>query len=101
VILQVQTVAVDQTDELAELGRLRVPVQVLKVEDCIDIRVDEDVVATACPPQLEADRPGQSSRIAEADVLQIAVPDALEEKGVIHASTVGAGACGPRVVNGV
>lgn len=47
-------IAIHQSQELTDLVRLRLPTHLLQVEDLRESRVDEDVVASAGAPLLEA-----------------------------------------------
>jgi len=50
--------------------------------------MDEDVVASACPPELEAERLDEPTHIREGDVCQVAASEPREEPLRIHGATL-------------
>jgi hypothetical protein len=64
-VLQSQIVALDQPHELADLVGLGLTADGLKVDKLWDVRMDEDVMATADTAQLEAELLRQAAHIAE------------------------------------
>jgi hypothetical protein len=74
-VLQAQSVPLDQPEELADLVRLRLTANLLQVEELAHVRVDEEVVASARPPQLESERLDQPLHVGERDIREIAARD--------------------------
>lgn len=60
---------------------------VLEVHELANVRVDEDVVAPARPPQLESERFREPSHVSERDVRNVAASKPREEPFRIHVST--------------
>src|SRR3990170_7490957 len=87
-VLQSQSVPLDQAEELADLIRLRLPADLLQVEKLGNVGVDEDVVASARPPELEAERLNEPPHVRERDIRQVAANEPREEPPRIHGATL-------------
>lgn len=60
----------------------------LQIDQLRDIRVREDVMTAADTPQLEAQRFGESAKVAKRNIGHIALGEPLEELALIHDETV-------------
>jgi hypothetical protein len=60
----------------------------LQIDQLWDIRMHEDVMTAADTPQFEAQRLGESAKIAKRDIGHIASREPLEELALIHDETV-------------
>jgi len=96
-VLQAQSVPLDQPEELADLVRLRLTANLLQVEELANVRVDEDMVAPACPSQLEPERLDQPLNVGERDVPEIAASDPRKEPPRIHNATLPASTDGSQL----
>lgn len=79
-------IALHQSKELTDLVRLRLPTHLLQVEDLRESRVDEDVVASAGAPLLEAQRLRQPAHLREPDVAEVATRQSVEKPVLVHVS---------------
>jgi hypothetical protein len=60
----------------------------LQIDQLWDIRMSEDVMTAADTPQLEAQRLGESAKVAKRNVGHLAPGEPLEELALIHDRTV-------------
>lgn len=83
-----QIVPLYKSKELANLVRLCLAAYLLKAEQLRNARADEDVMASARPPQVEAERLDKSAQIRERDVVEIAASKPCEKSPRVHSSRV-------------
>ncbi len=85
--------------------RLRLTANLLQVEELANVRVDEHMMATARPPQLEPERLDEPLHVGERDVREIAASDTRKQPPRIHDATLPAstdgcyGGSAPRETN--
>jgi hypothetical protein len=79
-----QSVPLDQPQELPHLVRLRLPPGVLQVHELAHLGMDEDVMAPARPPQLEAERLHEPAHVGEGVVREIAAREPGKQPPWIH-----------------
>jgi hypothetical protein len=73
------SLALDQPYELPNLVGLGLAAYRLQIDQLWDIRMHEDVVAAADPPQLEAQSLGESAKVAKRNIGHVATGEPLEE----------------------
>ncbi len=85
--------------------RLRLTAHLLQVEELANVRVDEHMMATGRPPQLEPERLDEPLHVGERDVREIAASDTRKQPPRIHDATLPAstdgcyGGSAPRETN--
>ncbi len=60
----------------------------LQIDQLWDVRMRENVMAATDTPQLEAQRLGESAKVAKRNIGHIAAGEALEELALIHRGNV-------------
>src|SRR5438128_11743328 len=79
-----QSVPLHQSEELANLVGLRLAAYVLQIDKFVNARVNENVMASARAPELEAERLHQPPHIREGDVRDIATSEPRKQPSRIH-----------------